>query len=150
MTFLDWLSANPIGILFLGLAANVFMIIAVVAFVQGRTIELWPPKIGAKNEVPRQRVLVDTVPFPKEGHANFWDGSYPHGRDVNVPVRFKVPFSHKPDVIVSLQMLDAGVQILRVKVEARNITPEGFDLRFETWKESLVWNVIAAWVAVGT
>jgi len=150
MTFLEWLSANPIGIFFLGLAANVFMIIAVVAFVQGRTIELWPPKIGPKIELPRQRVLLDTVPFPKEGHANFWDGSYADGRNVDVPIRFRIPFQHKPDVIVALHMLDAGIQIVRVKVEARNITPEGFDLRFETWKDSRLWNATAAWVAVGT
>jgi hypothetical protein len=32
--------------------------------------ENWP-----KLEPSRQRVLVDTVPFPKNGHANFWDGS---------------------------------------------------------------------------
>lgn len=161
MTFFDWLSDNPIGFLFLALAFNVFIVFAVVALVQGRTIAFWPPKIGRKIEKPSLRVLVDTVSFPKSGHENFWDGTLLNGRDAEVPVRFKVPFQHKPDVIVSLHMLDAGIYIqkalpeehgvpvVRVKVEARNVTTEGFVLHFETWKQSLVWNAMASWVAVG-
>ena len=149
MTFLNWLSANPAAFLFLMVAVNVFMIVVVVAFIQGRTIDLWPPKIGPWLDVPRQRVLVGDVRFPGDKHPNFYDGSYLDGRDVDVPVRFKIPYKYKPDVVVGLQMFDAGIQICRVKVEARNVAPDGFNLRFETWKDSRLWNATAVWVAVG-
>ena len=50
--FFKWLSANPVAgtVLIVSFAAIVTSItfIYVVAFIQGREISLWPPKIGAK------------------------------------------------------------------------------------------------------
>lgn len=47
--FFQWLSSNIIATTILILAFGVFVIIYTVAFIQGREISFWPPKIGPKN-----------------------------------------------------------------------------------------------------
>lgn len=145
-SFLDWLSANPAPALFVGVAANLFVVLAVLALLQGRHVTFWPPGIGPRPEVAQRVLMGDVQPrLP----ANFWDGSYPDGRDIDVHVAFDPPFTRIPAVVVGLQVLDAGIGICRVRVEARKVTPQGFDLRFATWRDSRLWNVSAGWVAVG-
>jgi len=51
--FLKWLTGNPFVtgslVVFLGVVVSLY----VVAFLQGRAISFWPPKIGAKPEKPK-------------------------------------------------------------------------------------------------
>jgi len=52
--FLIWLSNNPIAIYsiiaILGLLILIIVILYLIAFIQGRDISFWPPKIGTKSE----------------------------------------------------------------------------------------------------
>lgn len=62
--FIKWLSANPImeaalPISFIGLPL-VVALIYIIAFVQGREVSFWPPKIGQKQKelVPEQKARI--------------------------------------------------------------------------------------------
>ena len=46
--FLKWLSANPVAITAVTGSFAILVLIYIVAFLQGREISFWPPKIGAK------------------------------------------------------------------------------------------------------
>ncbi len=51
--FFKWLSANPVAtttiIVTFGIIIAAIILIYVVAFLQGREIFFWPPKVGAKS-----------------------------------------------------------------------------------------------------
>lgn len=44
--FFDWLTLNPVAILFVAVLVILFLLIFFIAFLQGREIAFWPPKIG--------------------------------------------------------------------------------------------------------
>jgi H-type lectin domain len=70
-------------------------------------------------------------------------------REASVYISFKPPFTARPKVVVSLQKIDVEDEkkIPRIAVDARRIEPDGFHLCFRTWRDSLVHNAAASWVA---
>ncbi|MDD2868008.1 H-type lectin domain-containing protein [Neomegalonema sp.] len=68
---------------------------------------------------------------------------------VNQKVTFSKPFPRPPRVIVSLRRVDngSGDDIIRLHLEANNITPEGFEYSFYTWCKSSVWVAHGTWFA---
>ncbi|MBV8611957.1 MAG: hypothetical protein JO034_31510, partial [Singulisphaera sp.] len=64
-------------------------------------------------------------------------------------VAFSKRFDAPPQVVVELSGLDVDPRkVTRVEVSARNVTPEGFDLVFRTWSDSIVNSVGANWLAL--
>jgi len=97
-----------------------------------------------------QMVQVGETRFPKEDRETykFWDGS--QGPRVHrVPVMFDFPFKKQAQVVVSLRKIDVGDTICRLTISAENVRLTGFDLCFETWQNSKVYDAIASWIAVG-
>ena len=95
-----------------------------------------------------------SLPQNKE-NEKFWDAEIAKQtgtgvRRATVPVEFGEPFKRTPHVMVALKRIDLGdykSNIHRIGVRAESVTVKGFDLYFETWFESLVFEVIASWVA---
>jgi len=65
-------------------------------------------------------------------------------------VSFSEPFDVSPEVSVSLAHLDDyhGYNT-RFSLGAHNITETGFDIRFHTWADSIIYGITASWIAVG-
>jgi hypothetical protein len=91
------------------------------------------------KEAPNARELLDTPPGMNRVRAV-------------VHRKFDVPFSRQPKVIAGLTMIDlddpSGANIHRISVSPTNVTLVGFDLCFETWNKSRVYNATASWVAI--
>jgi hypothetical protein len=67
-----------------------------------------------------------------------------------VPVEFGEPFKRPPQVMVALKRVDLGdykSNIHRIGVRAESVGVKGFELNFETWFESLVYEVVVSWIA---
>jgi hypothetical protein len=101
-----------------------------------------------------QMVQIGEVRFPKENSQAhvFYDGQHKGPREIYVPVTFDHPFTRQPTVIVSLHKLDLGdvaANIHRIAVRAENVDLQGFDLYFETWEDSQIYDAGASWIAVG-
>jgi hypothetical protein len=101
-----------------------------------------------------QMVQIGEVRFPKENPQarEFYDGQYKGPRAIYVPVTFDRPFTRQPTGIVSLHKIDPGdvaANIHRIAVRAENIDLQGFDLYFETWEDSQIYDAGASWIAVG-
>ena len=102
---------------------------------------------------------------PRTAHEQFLSGRYSswQGKDpawtlhkgtgerefverIAFPKRFEPP----PQVAVGLTLLDVDQgKNTRVAVEARNIDPEGFDLVFRTWSDTILYSAEANWLAFG-
>jgi hypothetical protein len=110
----------------------------------------------------RQRVELGQAEMPKS-KPEMWDQakwafplSHERSNDRREEVKLEVPFKRKfrdtPRVEVALAKADLGDAkntVYRVEVEAKRPTPEGFDLYFRTWSQSLLFDATAIWVAVG-
>lgn len=100
------------------------------------------------EQVERQMVQigeVDSKDVP--GFSALSVGS--QDREASVHVLFKPEFAARPKVVVSLQKIDVEDKkcIPRIAVDARRVEPDGFYLYFRTWRDSLVHNAAASWVA---
>lgn len=76
-----------------------------------------------------------------------FENSTPH-----VHITFSTPFKNPPEILVSMCGMDAkvaGVNSLRLLVNAANITNEGFDVTFCTWADSYFYEATANWIAFG-
>lgn len=100
-----------------------------------------------------QMVKVGEVRLADQRDARQLRESRGKEREVVAHVSFEGRFAQQPQVIVSLQKIDVqdttNAHIHRLWVYASNVTTEGFDLVFRTWKESLVHDAIAVWTAIG-
>lgn len=110
----------------------------------------------------RQRIEMDEVVMP-DCKPEMWDQAkwaFPlsHERsndrreEVKYEVRFKRRFRETPRIAVALSKADLGDaknSVYRVEVEAKRPTPDGFDLYFKTWSQSLLFGAKAIWIAVG-
>jgi hypothetical protein len=99
------------------------------------------------------KVQMGEAHFPKKEAPEFWDKDERHNgwRKARVPVRFDEPFRRQPMVTVALKRFDLGdrkANIHRVGVRIDNVGLKGFDLYFETWHESLVFDAVVSWVAI--
>lgn len=74
-----------------------------------------------------------------------------HRRDYLVPVESEEPFKRRPTVMVALKRFDLGdfkSNIHRIGVRAENVGLKGFQLYFETWHESQVFEAVVRWIAI--
>jgi|SRR5215510_222369 len=70
-------------------------------------------------------------------------------RVVTRPVKFPQTMPKTPAVILGFTNLDAnGEKNLRVRVEPENITTTGFNVKFTTWSDSVIYGIRASWIAV--
>ena len=66
-------------------------------------------------------------------------------------VYFDESYINPPTVIVSLAGFDVGqARNKRLKVKAKNITTEGFDIVLKTWGKSKIYSLWANWSAFGS
>jgi hypothetical protein len=102
-----------------------------------------------------RKMQIGEKSLPEKGTEKFWDAEVAKQsgkgvRKISVPVEFPESFKRQPQVMVALKRVDLGdynVNIHRVGVRAESVTIKGFDLYFETWNESLVFEVVASWIA---
>jgi len=60
----------------------------------------------------------------------------------------KTPFSHVPNVFLTLSGLDASKNTnLRIRLTAKNVTTSGFDLVISTWDDTELFEVSGFWTA---
>jgi hypothetical protein len=125
------------------------MIVLVVALFQGREVSFWPPKVSLRPEV--LRVQVGTVNIPDDTRKNkFFDGGYRGNRTILVSVPFELLFKKHVRIIVGQQKIDLESKTnSRLLVRAENPRLNGFDLCFETWEDSKVYDAAAFWIALG-
>lgn len=73
-------------------------------------------------------------------------------RDYITRIDFHPPFDSPPHVIVSLAEFDmqTATASTQLGVEAHDITPEGFCLRYYTASDSMVYGAKATWIAYGS
>jgi hypothetical protein len=154
--FFQWISGNPIATAIVLVGLGLGVLICIVAFLQNREIKVFGLVIGSKPSGSRQMVQIGDEPFPeKDSTAHlFYERTYKGRVTVTKAVNFDPPFKTQPRVSVSLQLIDLGdpkdsCKINRLKVYARQITPKGFEMCFETWDDSVVWNAAASWIAIG-
>jgi hypothetical protein len=101
-----------------------------------------------------RRVEIGEVAFPKEHPEahQFYDAESFRPREIFVPVKFDPPFVGQPKIVVSLRKIDLGdarSNIHRISVSAQDVDPSGFDLYFQTWAESQIYDAVACWTAIG-
>lgn len=110
---------------------------------------------GQTNRQAReQKIQIGEVAFPKEhpGARRFYDVQERGLREISVPVKFDFSFTGPPKIIVSLRKIDLGdskARIHRISVSAQNVGRDGFDLYFQTWEDSQIYDAVATWTAVG-
>ena len=63
-------------------------------------------------------------------------------------VSFDAPFSTPPKVLLALGGIDSDrTTNLRVVLEAYDIEPGEFSIRIRTWDDTVIHNVLIAWIA---
>jgi hypothetical protein len=152
--FFHWLSGNPIAAIILLVASSlVVMILAVfftVALMQGRDVQIWPPKISARTFALQSGSV--NVPAHHPYRHLLYERNFEGKVAVEVPVKFEKAFERTPKIIVGLCKIDSGdyrrPSINRLLVRVENEKLDGFDLVFETWADSMVWDAAACWIAV--
>ncbi len=83
-----------------------------------------------------------------EDHGEMWTGQ--GERNKRVPVKFSVHYKSPPAVHLNIDMWDMDVKSnQRARIRAENITPDGFEIVFETWGDTRVARVSASWTAFG-
>lgn len=69
-------------------------------------------------------------------------------RIYNIYVKFKQPFDEIPQVEVALYTFEANNDHnTRIKCYAKDVTPLGFNICFETWGPSGLFSIGANWIA---
>ena len=72
-------------------------------------------------------------------------------RSVTQHITFEKKYEKKPKAMVSISSLDAGCatseNVIRVKVNAKNIDISGFDIEINTWHASVLFEVKVSWIS---
>ena len=69
-------------------------------------------------------------------------------RIMTINVSFDTPFDVKPDVVLSVTMLDASDQTaVRYDVSAMSISRDGFSIRVKTWSNTQIKGISGTWLA---
>jgi hypothetical protein len=160
--FFKWLSENPMAtnILIIAFALLIIafvlaVVITVIAFIRKESISIgglrfgpepvsrWVMQSGEENIPADYSKKRDFVEVPSRGGR----------RTILVRVHFDTPFKRQPKVVVSLQKIDIGdferPMINRLLVRPEKVRLDGFDLCFETWEDSKVYDAAASWIAFG-
>ena len=159
--FFQWVSENPLAANLLLFAFALVIIafvlavtIATIAIIRKETISIAGLHFGP---IPGSRWMLqagdENIPANHPNKPEFYNGTYEGQRTILVPVRFDQPFKKTPLVVVSLSKIDAGdfenLRINRLMVRAQKVRLNGFDLCFETWADSKVYDAAATWIAFG-
>jgi hypothetical protein len=154
--FVKLISGNPIATAIILVGLGLAILIIVVAFLQNRNIKVFGLEISSKPSESQQMVQIGDEPFPENAPKapEFYNRTYKGRVVVTKDVNFDQPFKSQPQVTVCLQKIDLGdpkdpSRINRLSVYARKVTPKGFEMCFETWDDSVVYNAAASWIAVG-
>ena len=69
-------------------------------------------------------------------------------RTITIDIDFEIPFSEKPQIILSVTQLDSDKESnVRFNVEAISISRDGFTLRVRTWSDSKLFSISGYWLA---
>ena len=75
-------------------------------------------------------------------------------------IKFNTIFTKKPEVVVGLSMIDAGIggqlsnkqirgRTIRIKLEAQDVNERNFRLNCNTWLDSRIHQISAFYIAIG-
>jgi hypothetical protein len=161
-TFLKWLLANPFatGLLLVAFALVTISFVLIIfiilrASIRGDEIQTPLFKIGSRLGVQTGTVNLPEVDMDGTRKNTFFEpGKYKGIRTLRLRISFKPPFKRKPEIAVSLRLIDLGDhdnphEIKRLEVYALNEDKDGFELYFKTWEDSKVYNAAATWIAFG-
>ena len=69
-------------------------------------------------------------------------------RSVIISVPFLKPFETKPDVILTVNHMDAEAKTnVRYTVKAVTVTRDGFTVQVSTWEDSKIYGITGYWLA---
>ena len=69
-------------------------------------------------------------------------------REFKYHVNFDKAYEKKPQVVVSINKLDYDKnKNLRINVFAADIDSSGFDLKIQTWDDTIIYRVTIAWIS---
>lgn len=89
-----------------------------------------------------------TVSYGTESPAWNLDSGFGDRSFRTQDVMFDVPFDAPPKVLLALAGIDSEhTTNLRVVVEAYDIEPGEFSIRVRTWHDTVIYNVLIAWLA---
>jgi H-type lectin domain len=154
-TLFEFFKANPAatyGMLSLVILIVIVLALAIVlvtsVIIRGESIQLGGLTFGRQS---RLVVQMGDENLPVNDRTAFIDTT--GKRELKVHVTFDPPFKRPPKVAVSLNKIDLGDPqrhiINRLRVHAGSIRSNGFDLLFETWDDTRVYDAAASWIAVG-
>lgn len=84
-----------------------------------------------------------------EPEGPMWAGAGP--RTVESSIRFGGAFAAPPGVHVSISSIDAAhEQNLRLRLEALDVSSEGFRLAVHTWGDTRIGRLSVSWLAIGS
>ncbi len=71
-------------------------------------------------------------------------------RSVTITVNFLDPFESKPDVVLSIILLDAtSEKNVRYKVEALSVSRDAMTIKISTWSDTKILGISGYWIAHG-
>ena len=152
--FFKWASENPAASYILVLALSLFciafalsVILFIWAFIKDRPITMGVFKLPESKMV----FEIGRIAFAANKNPELWDEKhlFKGVRSQVVTQRFSKKFKEEPDLVIGLTKLDAGVGVVRIETFVDNITPEGFNLHFQTWEDSRLDNAAVSWIAIG-
>lgn len=95
-----------------------------------------------------QQVLTGTYRFDKK-LANYTLDKESGDRSVEMEVTFAKPFEVKPEVLVSVNYLDADKDLnLRFELKTLSVSRDGFTIQVKTWGDTKIYAIGGGWMAV--
>ncbi len=71
-------------------------------------------------------------------------------RSITIQVNFLDPFESKPDVVISVMLLDAtSDKNVRYKVESLSVSRDAMTIKVSTWAETKIFGIAGYWMAHG-
>lgn len=72
-------------------------------------------------------------------------------RSMIINVAFDVPFDVKPDIVLSVTLLDASDKTaIRYDVSAMSVSRDGFSIKVVTWSNTIINSISGSWIAHAT
>jgi hypothetical protein len=95
-----------------------------------------------------QQVLTGTYRFDKK-LADYTLDKESGDRVVQMEVTFAKPFDVKPEVLVSVNYLDADKDLnLRFELKTLSVSRDGFTVQVKTWGDTKIFAIGGGWMAV--
>jgi hypothetical protein len=152
--FFEWVSRTPFANLVLILALGVLVLIliiatalSVIAFFKHVPFEFFTFKVWTNGLACQTGTQDLNIPPDWNNFQNLQPGQ-PGDRTLTTTIKFTPDFIVEPKVLVSLSKIDVE-SIARIRLEAVNITPKGFMLRYGTWQDTKIYQLTISWIAIG-